>query len=280
MNYMRYIGIIMTVHNRKVKTLECLKRIESLHIPDGYAIETYLTNDGCTDGTPEAIKATFPHVNIIEGDGSLFWNRGMYAAWQEAAKSDFDYYLWLNDDTFLYDNTLDRLLKTSNELDNKAIILGTTCDTYTKSIVTYGGKTKDGKYAYSDVKPSQCIYMNGNIVLIPKHVFDIVGYNDPYYSHAMGDYDYGLMAVKKNINIYTAPGFCGECDLHEQVSTWKDPKKPLKTRWKALFKPTGANPFEYFYYRHKHFGIIAACKTFISNFAHVLFPQFWTPDKR
>lgn len=245
-----------------------------------YKINVFLTNDGCTDGTPEAISELFPDVHIINGDGSLFWNRGMYAAWKEATKYPTDYYLWLNDDTFLYKGTLAKLIKTSKTFDNKAIILGTTCDTGTKSIVTYGGKTKDGKYAYSDEKPSQCIYMNGNIVLIPQHVFSIVGYNDPYYSHAMGDYDYGLMAVNKGIEIYTAPGFCGECDLHEQVSTWKDPNKPLKERWKALFKPTGANPYQYFYYRRKHFGTIAACKTFVSNFAHVLFPQFWNPDKR
>lgn len=277
---MRTVAIIMTVHNRKVKTLECLKRIESLDIPVDYKITTYLTNDGCTDGTPEAVREQFPNVKIIEGDGSLFWNRGMYEAWKEASKDNYDFYLWLNDDTFLYQNTVIRLIETSGYFDDKAIILGTTCDTETKSIITYGGKTKDGKYAYSDEKPSQCIYMNGNIVLIPKYVFSIVGYNDPFYSHAMGDYDYGLMAVKKSIDIYTVSGFCGECDLHDQVSTWKDPNKPLKERWKALFKPTGANPYQYFYYRRKHFGTIAACKTFISNFTHVLFPQFWNPDKR
>lgn len=277
---MKSIAIIMTVHNRKAKTLECLERIESLKIPENYTIKIHLTDDGCTDGTPEAIRELFPSVNIIEGDGTLFWNRGMYKAWTEAAKSNHDFYLWLNDDTFLYNDTIVRLIETSTSFDDKAIILGTTCDTATKSVITYGGKTPDGQYAHNNEKPSECIYMNGNIVLIPRFVFSTVGYNDPYYSHAMGDYDYGLMAVKKGIKIYSAAGFCGECDLHEQVSTWKNPNKPLKERWKALFKPTGANPFQYFYYRRKHFGTVAACKTFISNFAHVLFPQFWNPDKR
>lgn len=279
---MKSVAIVITVFNRKKDTLQCLKNIEnqSITLDNQYNVDVYLTNDGCTDGTPEAIREHFPYVNIIEGDGFLFWNRGMYVAWQEASKGDYDFYLWLNDDTQLYKETLIKLIETSSIFNDKAIILGTTCDKATKSIITYGGKTIEGEYAYSSDKPSKCMFMNGNIVLIPRYVFRVVGYNDPYYSHAMGDYDYGLMAVKKNIEIYTAPGFSGECDLHKNISTWKDPEKTLSQRWKALFKPTGANPFEYFYYRRKHFGIIAACKTFISNFAHVLFPQFWNPDKR
>lgn len=279
---MKSVAIIITVFNRKKETLQCLKNIESqtVHSNEEIKVDIYLTNDGCTDGTPEAIREQYPYVNIVEGNGSLFWNKGMYTAWQEASKGNYDFYLWLNDDTQLYKDTLARLIATSASFDDKAIILGTTCDKATRSIITYGGKTTNGAYAYSNENPVKCIYMNGNIVLIPRYVFNIVGYNDPYYSHAMGDYDYGLMATKKGINIYTAPGFCGECDLHQNISTWKNPEKPLKERWNALFKPTGANPFEYFYYRRKHFGTIAACKTFISNFAHVLFPQFWNPDNR
>ncbi len=277
---MESIGVIMTVHNRKDKTLECLKRIESLITPENVAVEVYVTDDGCTDGTPEAIMKDFPHVNIVKGNGSLFWNRGMYEAWKMASKNSHDYYLWLNDDTFIYNDTLVKLYNTSKVFSDHAIILGTTCDLETRSIITYGGKKRNMEYVFDKDKPCKCIYMNGNIVLIPKYVYDIVGYNDPYYSHAMGDYDYGLTAVKKGINIYTAAGFCGECDLHDQVSTWKNPEKPLKDRWKAFFKPTGANPFEYFYYRRKHYGIFPACITFVSNFVHVLFPQFWNPDKR
>lgn len=35
----------------------------------------------------------------------------MYTAWQEAAKKDYDFYLWLNDDTFVYPNMLSTLLQ-------------------------------------------------------------------------------------------------------------------------------------------------------------------------
>ena len=277
---MRRVSVIMTVHNRKEKTLKCLSQIYSMNIPEDVKLDVYMTDDGCTDGTPETVAVEYPDVHIVKGDGSLFWNRGMYSAWVEAAKQSADYYLWLNDDTYIYKDALDKLLIVSEDKKGESIVIGSTCDSETRSLITYGGKNEKGEYVLNVDSAEKCIYMNGNIVLVPDYVFKIVGFNDPYYSHAMGDYDYGLMAKEKGIYIYVVPGFCGECDLHDCVSTWKNPDKTLRERWHAFFKPTGANPFEFFYYRRKHYGFIPACCTFVSNFLHVLFPSFWQTDKR
>lgn len=84
---MKLIAVLLTVHNRKEKTLCCLQNLFKQKIPNGYQIEVYLTDDGCTDGTPEAVHEQFPAVHIIKGDGSLFWNRGMYTAWDTAGKA-------------------------------------------------------------------------------------------------------------------------------------------------------------------------------------------------
>ena len=61
---MKTIAVLLTVFNRKDKTLECLKH---LYVQNGigvhYDIEVYLTDDGCTDGTPEAVNSLFPYVH-------------------------------------------------------------------------------------------------------------------------------------------------------------------------------------------------------------------------
>lgn len=49
-------------------------------ISAGSPFDVFLVDDESTDGTSEAIKSEFPEVSIIKGDGSLFWNRGMYTA--------------------------------------------------------------------------------------------------------------------------------------------------------------------------------------------------------
>lgn len=107
---MKSIAVLLTVFNRKEKTLQCLGNLYKQLPIQGYSVDIYLTNDGCTDGTPEAIAQKFPEVEIIHSKGNLFWNRGMYTAWKEATKrKEYDYYLWLNDDTFIYPDSISRL---------------------------------------------------------------------------------------------------------------------------------------------------------------------------
>ena len=103
MSFIPKIAVLLTCHNRKKKTLQCLN---ALNIQEGlevdYNIEVFLVDDGSFDGTAEAIVACFPNVHIIQGNGNLYWNQGMRLAWDTAAKTkDYDFYLWLNDDTIL-----------------------------------------------------------------------------------------------------------------------------------------------------------------------------------
>ena len=61
----------------------------------------------------------------------------MYTAWEEATKrKEYDYYLWLNDDTFIYPDSISRLLNDSISVKDEAIICGATCS------------EKDGKPTY------------------------------------------------------------------------------------------------------------------------------------
>ena len=276
---MKKVAIILTVFNRKKQTLQCLKNIEeqTIHTNNEVKIHIYLTNDGCTDGTPEAIREQFPYVNIIEGDGSLFWNRGMYAAWQEAAKGNYDFYLWLNDDTYLKNDAIERLLSCSENKNDEAVIIGSCSSSINEDEITYGGHSKGGKLIKDVSKEQECIIFHGNIVLIPRSIFEIIGFNDRRYRHAMGDYDYSLMVHRKGLKSIVAKGVFGVCDLHTSKPKWRDSKVKLTERWKAFHKPggNGSNPFEFFYYRRKNYGVLPACITFISNYIHVLFPKLW-----
>ena len=272
---MKRIAILMTVFNRKSTTLRCLQQVETQNYDkNSYSVDVYLTNDGYTDGTPDAVRAEFPKVIIIEGGGSLFWNRGMYVAWTEAAKGDYDYYLWLNDDTFVFDDTIARLLLSSDKHGDKAIIVGTTSAVGEALKITYGGWI-NGKLFADVSEERKCHTMNGNIVLIPKNVYAILGTNDKGFRHALGDIDYGLRAQAAGIEVWTAQGVLGECDLHERPTIWMDPTQPFSKRWKNFFSPLGNNPFEFFRFRCRHYGLMPALATICSNFIHFLFPKLW-----
>lgn len=56
---MKTIAVLLTAHNRKEKTLLCLDFLFKQKQVEEYTIDVYLTDDGSTDGTSEAVKKHF-----------------------------------------------------------------------------------------------------------------------------------------------------------------------------------------------------------------------------
>jgi len=269
------IGVLITCHNRIESTLQCLKALFcQKSLGESFHLEVFLVDDGCTDGTSDVIRLDFPQVKIIQGNGNLYWNRGMHLAWETAAASkDFDYYLWLNDDTFLFENGLEILL---NEVFAKSIVCGVTRASKNETS-TYGGFiakhekliTPNGNYQNAD-------YCNGNCVLIPKYVFEKLGNLDPIFQHALGDFDYSLRARKKGVEIKVAPEFVGFCESHETTPKWRSNSLNVIDRLKNLYKPlSGCCPPEFFVFNKRHYGIFAACLHFFSIHLRSICPKLW-----
>lgn len=258
------IAVLMTVHNRKEKTLQCLKNL--YNNSHKYSIEVYLTDDGCSDGTREAILEKFPDINIINGDGSLFWNRGMIAAWQASTQSIPDYYLWLNDDTMLFYDAINRLIDTANQFNDESIIVGQTCDLINKNMTTYGGRSKKRRHPLIENKtnkPIACDTFNGNIVLIPHKIYKKIGMLDSYFHHSFGDIEYGLRAQKAGIHNYITPGFIGECARNNPIPIFQRKGKNFFKRLELLYSPLGHNPKEEFYLTRKYYSIFRAIAIYI-----------------
>ena len=271
---MQTIAVLLTVYNRKSKTLKCLENLLKQEKAEDIVVDVYLTDDGCTDGTPEAVREQYPQVHIIQGDGNLFWNRGMYVAWKEASKRDYDFYLWLNDDTNIYQGALEYMLKSNETLGTHCSIAGATCSPTDNNQTTYSGyigKKKipmNGTYQKVDK-------INGNFVLIPKSVYLILGTNDPYYHHSFGDMDYGLRAQKVGILCYITDRYIGTCEGHDGVNKCFDPSISILERFKYFYSPLGMNPFEFFHMNKRAFGIIRAIIVFATTHTRVMFPQLW-----
>ena len=56
---MQKVAVLLTVHNSLEQTLDCLRncyqQIDSMKGDGMYSFTVYLVNDGCTDGTGEAV---------------------------------------------------------------------------------------------------------------------------------------------------------------------------------------------------------------------------------
>ncbi len=258
------IAVIITCHNRRGKTLACLAALFKSHLPEGCSFEVFLVDDGSTDGTEHAVRECYPQVNTIKGNGSLYWNGGMRVAFAAAMEKPFNYYLWLNDDTLLYQNALEILITTTRSLQAKhrknSIVVGSTQDARDGRL-TYGGVIRSHKYkalAFTLISPRvvpvECETMNGNCVFVPHSVAQVVGNLEPRFAHAMGDIDYGLRARKSGFKLWVAPGFIGTCDRNDIAGTFNDRKLPLRTRWKMIMQPKGLPPSSWLLFTFRHAG--------------------------
>lgn len=244
------IAALITCHNRRLKTLACLQSLFAI-APE---VDVYLTDDGCTDGTAEAVAELFPQVWIIKGDGSLFWNRGMHRAWQEALKRDYDYYLWLNDDVVLYPDFLQSLLACCPNED--ALVCGLIEEPQSHEII-YGGCDAQKHLVGRAESPLPLYWINGNVVLIPRSIVTNVGILDPYFIHDLGDVDYGMRVRKAGFEVLSttdavAAGYRNDVC---RVRKWNS---SLLERFRQLGTPLGSPLSRNFHFRRRHFGILHA----------------------
>ena len=241
--------IVLTCFNRKEKTLACFKALSASTLPAHLTLSAVVVDDGSTDGTTKALSEEFPWVEVVRGEGNLFWARGMHQALRVAMQSDFDFYLWLNDDTMLFDDTISRLIACEALLrkknDKPVIVVGSTVDELS-GVLTYGGEVRISelrKMRFTKVTPSDapqsCQSMNGNTVLVSRDAAHAVGNIDSAFEHAMGDTDYALRANRLGVGVWVAPGVHGTCSGNALTGTYMDANLPLGRRWKLMMSRKG-----------------------------------------
>jgi GT2 family glycosyltransferase len=114
------IEIVTPVHNRKPLTLRCLRSLSRID-RTGLTVHVIIVDDGSTDGTSEEISCLFPDVEIIQGDGNLWYTGGTNRGIEAALKHNPDYILTINDDTIFHEGFLLRLVRCA-EAHPKSIV--------------------------------------------------------------------------------------------------------------------------------------------------------------
>ncbi len=207
------ISIIIPVHNRKVCIQSILSQIYDQAIQGGYLKNIFLivVDDGSTDGTKELIECNFPTVQILEGDGSLWWTGAIVKGMEYATVNlNTDYVVWMNDDISITDDLLSNLLSICTSSNYKETIVGGIVrdKTYSDWIVYSGlrcGKPIRHINDFSSSTELEVDTLAGNIVVIPKAVIDKIGMPDANkFPHHGGDYEFIRLAKENGFRVISS----------------------------------------------------------------------------
>lgn len=288
------VAILLTCYNRKLKTLTCIRDLLQAikaYGEDKMNYSFFLTDDGCTDGTVEALEERFPKIkiHIIKGNGNLYWAGGMRKAWNEAMKkyAEWDYYLLLNDDVELLPSLFETLFETERysiqNYGKQGVYSGITRSISNPTKLTYGGHVftnrflNKSKHIWSDgTRPVMCDFTNANILMIPRSVVKHIGTFYNGYSHGFADYDYSLKARRRGIPVLLTKDVCGACDFDHP--TFKE--EAFKIRQMTLSQridfystpPHRIADFRKFVLRNLPHWYPVVC---ISTFLNVYFPNLY-----
>ncbi|MBR7619224.1 glycosyltransferase family 2 protein [Phenylobacterium sp. 20VBR1] len=257
------IAVIITSFNRRDLTVKCLDALLN-GATVKHDIDVYLMDDASTDGTAEAVLARFPDVNVIQGSGDLYWNRGMRRAWEAALAANAGFYLWLNDDTVLRSGAVDDMIDLHEALGPKTIICGRIRNSG-DATASYGGLLVQKAHVrfgpapvWTSIRTTPageedlyCDTMNGNCVLIPSSATFDIGLISEHYWHSEGDTDYGYRATNAGYRIAQLKNPVAEGDFNTAFDE-KRTRLTLKN-WKFIFfHPKGRRPAESYHFYRQH----------------------------
>lgn len=275
------IAALMTCYNRVETTLSCLKHLFAARLPKDVVFDVWLNDDGCTDGTGEKCRAFFSEKkrigwqgdgHILKGSGHDYWCGGMRRAWVAAIDSGMDYdgYLWLNDDTFLNEDAFAELL-----ISEEALVVGAISASDGVSD-TYGGYDAKGDVVKHNGTVQEVERVNGNVVWVPRKVFEKIGNFDSHWTHALGDGDYSLRVREAGMQILLTANFVGQCERNMKLADWVNPKASFLRRVKNLYSPLGyAEPPLWFRYCRRHYGLFVAIRGWVLQHVRVCIPEIW-----
>jgi GT2 family glycosyltransferase len=197
-------AVVIPVHNGIEFTDRCLSTLMSDRQTE---FETVLVDDGSTDGTTELVRARYPEVTVLRGDGSLWWSGAVNAGCRYAVARGAEVLVLFNNDNV--DCSVDavshlaKLARTTGDCVS-AVALVDRGDAV-RRILHAGGSLdwvgqgqrlrETGHRFVADSRLEECDWLPGTALAIRADVFTALGGADAHrFPQYRGDIDLTLRA--------------------------------------------------------------------------------------
>lgn len=196
---MSKIHVIIVTYNAMKWAERCFKSLRKSSVP----IQCFVVDNGSTDGTQEYIRNNFPEVNFTQSETNLGFGKANNIGIEKAYKDGAEFFYLMNQDAWLYENSMANLLEIYNQYPHKneiGIISPIHVDGTEKYldifVDQYIAKNYEKTRMISDLyfqtlKPYYEIhFINAAHWLLPKKTIETIGGFNPYFFHYGEDDEY------------------------------------------------------------------------------------------
>ncbi|MEY8758567.1 glycosyltransferase family 2 protein [Chryseobacterium tongliaoense] len=192
------IYIIIVTYNAMKWAERCFTSLRQSSVP----VHTIVIDNGSTDGTQEYIKTHFPEVDFIQSKENLGFGKANNIGIEKAYKEGADFFYLMNQDAWLYADSLEKLLQVYHDYPNKKEIGiispmhidGTEklLDIFLDKYIAINFKTRlISDLYFQNLKPFYEInFINAAHWLLPKDTIEEIGGFNPYFFHYGEDVEY------------------------------------------------------------------------------------------
>ena len=115
---MRKVYCIIVTYNGEKWIRKCLSTIEEPNLD----LTILVVDNNSTDKTVQIIKDEFPFVRLIEKKENLGFGGANNLGYEIAKKDNAEFIYLLNQDTYSYQNNIDRLISISKKIENVGVV--------------------------------------------------------------------------------------------------------------------------------------------------------------
>lgn len=252
------VYIIIPCYNRMGTTLRCLDRLQELNVMSWARV--VVIDDASPDGTGKEVENQFSNVDVLYGDGDLWWAGGVNKGMTYALEHGAEYLVWLNDDCRPLDESSMKLL-VEYAVEHLCISVG---QAICPSGYFYGGAFKKlagrGRHVYCDAGTTMpCDIFSGNAVCVPSVVVRKVGMLDSSHYPMMADADYGLRVMNTAFRavVIGSARFSSEENISLEDQSLLLGEAPACQIWRAKFLSPKSSMYlpHYFRLSLQHWGL-------------------------